>query len=132
MANPTVLIADDAALVRFQLNGVFQELDFNVVAQAKNGEEAVQLFKEHNPDLVTLDIVMPVKTGIEALNEIKDIDPNARIIMISSMGQKEMMDQARESGVVDFLIKPFVLSKDKPFLMELRKAILKEKQDSPA
>lgn len=77
------------------------------MAEAENGAQAVEKYKEHSPDLVTMDITMPEMDGISALKEIKQIDAQARIIMCSAMGQQSMVIDAIQAGAKDFIVKPF-------------------------
>lgn len=102
-----VLIVDDAAFMRMMLKNIFGNNGFTVVGEAENGAVAVEKYKELNPDLVTMDITMPVMDGIAAVKEIRKIDANARVIMCSAMGQQAMVIDAIQSGAKDFLVKPF-------------------------
>jgi len=103
----TVLITDDTAFMRMTLKNVLEKNDYKVVAEAANGEEALQKYKDLKPDLVTMDITMPKMDGITAIKEIMAFDPNANIIVCSAMGQKPMVIEALEAGAKDFLVKPF-------------------------
>lgn len=105
MAN--VLIVDDAAFMRMMIRNMLEKNGHQVVGEAQNGVEAIQQYKALHPDIVTMDITMPEKDGIEALKEIKSLDPNARIIMASAMGQQAMVIEAIQSGAKDFIVKPF-------------------------
>ena len=102
-----VLIADDAAFMREMLRDILSEGDYEVVAEASDGVETVEKFDEHTPDLVTLDIVMPRKNGIDALREILAAHPTACIVMCSALGQEALVAEALESGARDFIVKPF-------------------------
>ena len=107
-----VLIVDDAMFMRNMIAEIFngkkfKEEDFQVVAEAENGIEAVEKYKEHNPDIVTMDIVMPEMTGIEALKEIMGLDPGANVIMCSALGQDSLVMEALDAGAKDFIVKPF-------------------------
>ncbi len=106
MAN-RILIVDDAAFMRMMIKEILTKNNFTVVGEASDGLQAVEKFKELNPDLVTLDITMPEMDGIAALKEIKKIDPNARVIMCSAMGQQAMVIEAIQAGAKDFIVKPF-------------------------
>ena len=117
-----VLIADDAAFMREMLRDILAESDFQVIAEASNGDEAVARYREHNPELVTLDIVMPGKSGLDALREILQEDPGACIVMCSALGQEALVMEALESGAKDFVVKPF---KPEQVLAALTKAIEK-------
>jgi two-component system, chemotaxis family, chemotaxis protein CheY len=102
-----ILIVDDATFMRMMLKDILVKNGYEVIGEAGNGEEAVQKYKELNPDLVLLDITMPEKSGIEALKEIKEFDANAKVVMCSAMGQQSKVMEARELGSVDFVVKPF-------------------------
>jgi len=102
-----VLIVDDAAFMRLSLRNILQRNGYEVIGEAGNGEEGVAQYKVLKPDLVTLDITMPVKDGISALKEIKEFDANARVIMISAMGQESMVRDAVINGAKSFIVKPF-------------------------
>ncbi len=102
-----ILIVDDAAFMRMLLKDIVTKAGFEVVGEASNGKEAVEKYKELKPDVVTMDITMPEMNGIEAVKEIKKIDPNANIIMVSAMGQQAMVIEAIQAGAKDFIVKPF-------------------------
>lgn len=107
-----VLIVDDAMFMRNMIAEIFngkkyKEEDYQVVAEAENGVEAVQKYREHDPDIVTMDIVMPEMTGIEALKEIMAIDSGANVIMCSALGQDSLVMEALDAGAKDFIVKPF-------------------------
>jgi len=107
-----VLIVDDAMFMRNMIAEIFngkkyKEEDYQVVAEAENGVEAVKMYREHNPDIVTMDIVMPEMTGIEALKEIMAIDSGANVIMCSALGQDSLVMEALDAGAKDFIVKPF-------------------------
>jgi two-component system chemotaxis response regulator CheY len=102
-----VLIVDDAAFMRATLRDIFTRSGFSVVGEAKNGREAVELYARHLPDLVTMDIVMPEMSGIEAVRTITSVHPQAKIIMCSAMGQQSLVIEAIQAGARDFVIKPF-------------------------
>ncbi|GAE24265.1 chemotaxis regulator [Halalkalibacter wakoensis JCM 9140] len=102
-----VLIVDDAAFMRMMIKDILSKNGFDVVGEANDGAEAVEKFKELSPDLVTMDITMPEMDGITALKEIKAIDPSAKIIMCSAMGQQAMVIDAIQAGAKDFIVKPF-------------------------
>ena len=102
-----VLIADDAAFMREMLRDILTQSGFEVCAEAADGNEAVACFEEHEPDLVTLDIVMPRKSGLDALRDIISRDPDACVVMCSALGQEALVMEALESGAKDFVVKPF-------------------------
>lgn len=103
----TVLIIDDAKFMRLTLSNIFEKYNYSVVGTAKNGEEGLNLYKETNPDLVTLDITMPVMDGIQTLSEIMAYDEQANVVMCSAMGQQRLVVKAIELGAKDFIVKPF-------------------------
>lgn len=102
-----VLIVDDASFMRMMIKDILQKNGFEVVGEASNGIEAVNLYKKEKPDVVTMDITMPDMDGIEAVKEIKIFDPAAKVIMCSAMGQQSMVMDAIKSGAKDFIVKPF-------------------------
>ncbi|WMC92369.1 response regulator [Kineothrix sp. MB12-C1] len=102
-----VLIADDTMFMRYILKDMLVENGFEVVGEAVDGEDAIFKYKELKPDIVTMDITMPNVSGIKALQEIVNFDNRAKVVMISSMGQKELVSQAIISGAKSFIIKPF-------------------------
>ena len=102
-----VLIVDDASFMRSSLKLMLQRGGFDVVGDAENGLIAVRKYRELQPEIVTMDITMPEMDGIEALKEIKLIDPNATVIMISAMGQEVHVKEAIIAGAKGFLLKPF-------------------------
>ena len=102
-----VMIADDAAFMRMLLKGILEKGGYEVVAEAKDGVEAIEKFKELKPQVVTMDITMPDMDGIHAVKEIMAMDPEAKIIMVSAMGQQAMVVDAMKAGVKDFIVKPF-------------------------
>ncbi|SDM33683.1 response regulator [Halarsenatibacter silvermanii] len=103
----TVLVTDDAAFMRMTLKNTLSDEGFEVVAEAENGKDAIEKYREHNPDLVTMDITMPEVDGLEATKEILAEDPEAKIVMVSAMGQQKMVIEAIEAGAQDFIVKPF-------------------------
>ncbi len=107
MAGNRILIVDDAAFMRMMLKNILTSNGFEIVGEAENGAQAVEKYKELKPDLVTMDITMPEMDGIAAVKEIMKIDPNARIVMVSAMGQQVMVIEAIQAGAKDFVVKPF-------------------------
>lgn len=104
---PTVLVVDDALFMRVTIGNMLKEWGFEIIGEASNGKEAVKLYDELKPDLVTMDVTMPVMTGIEAVKIIADKDPKAKVIMITALGQQKKIKAAIESGAKDFITKPF-------------------------
>jgi len=102
----TVLIVDDSALSRRFLKKIVLENGFDVVGEAKNGKLGVEMYKKLNPDLVTMDLIMDEMNGLEALKLIMEENPNANVIMVSSMGQEVIVRDAIILGAKNFLLKP--------------------------
>ncbi|MBC7092691.1 response regulator [Candidatus Bipolaricaulota bacterium] len=103
----SVLIVDDAAFMRMMIKDILVKNGYEVAGEAENGVAAVQMYRELKPDAVTMDITMPEMDGITAVREIKKLDPQARIIMCSAMGQEPMVVEAIQAGARDFVVKPF-------------------------
>lgn len=103
----TVMIVDDSMVMRSMIRDVLTKNGFNVVGQAKNGVEAVNLYGQLKPDLVTMDVVMPGETGIEVIKKLVALDPTARVLMVSGLNQKNLVIQAMENGAKDYVVKPF-------------------------
>jgi two-component system chemotaxis response regulator CheY len=102
-----VLVVDDAVFMRKVVSDALASGGHEVVGEAGNGNEAVARFQELKPDLTMLDITMPEKTGLEALAEIIAIDPNAKVLMCSALGQESKVIEALKLGAKNFLVKPF-------------------------
>ncbi|WP_430785759.1 response regulator [Virgibacillus flavescens] len=102
-----VLVVDDAKFMRATLSNMLQLENYEIVGEAENGEEAIELYKSLKPDIVTMDITMPVMNGIEAIKAIIEFDPMAKIVVCSAMGQQKVVVEAIEIGASDFIIKPF-------------------------
>lgn len=102
-----ILIVDDAAFMRMMLKNILQKGGHEVVGEAENGLVAVEKYQILLPDLVTMDITMPIMEGIEAVKQIRASDPNANVIMCSAMGQQTLIVQAIQAGAKDFVVKPF-------------------------
>lgn len=102
-----VMVVDDAAFMRMMIKDILSKNGYEIVAEAENGAKAVEKYPEVKPDLTTMDITMPEMDGIAALKQIKSLDPNAKVIMCSAMGQQAMVIEAIQSGARDFIVKPF-------------------------
>ena len=108
MSDPKkVLICDDSIVMRKMINDILSRNGFNVVGQAKNGVEAVELYSKLQPDLVTMDIIMPGEPGVEIVKKIVTLDAKARIMMVTGLSQKNLVLQAMENGAREFVVKPF-------------------------
>jgi two-component system chemotaxis response regulator CheY len=102
-----ILVVDDAAFMRMMIKDILSKNGFEVVGEAHDGAQAIEKYKELKPDLVTMDITMPEVDGIAALKQIKSMDPTAKVIMCSAMGQQAMVIDAIQAGAKDFIVKPF-------------------------
>lgn len=102
-----ILIVDDAVFMRTVLKKMLEEEGYEVVAEASNGIEAIKMAKEHQPDVITLDITMPEMDGVTALPDIMTAAPETKVIMCSAMGQQPMVVDAIKNGAKDFIVKPF-------------------------
>jgi len=102
----SILIVDDAAFMRLNLKNILKA-NYEIIGEAENGQKAVEKYQELDPDIVTMDITMPEMDGLEAIKAIMDIDPEAKIVVCSAMGQQKMVVKAVEMGAKDFIVKPF-------------------------
>lgn len=102
-----LLICDDAAFMRLTLKKIVEEAGHHVVAEAEDGAECIQRYREWAPDLILMDITMPDMDGITATKKIREIDPDAKVIIVSAMGQQSMVFEAIQAGAKDFVVKPF-------------------------
>ncbi|MEG2708206.1 MAG: response regulator [Vagococcus sp.] len=103
----TVLVVDDAVFMRMKLKDVLEKNNYHVIAEAKNGVEAIASYKAKRPDFVLMDIVMPEMDGMEALKRIRKLDPDAKVIICSAIGQQNIVLEAVREGAIDFIVKPF-------------------------
>jgi len=102
-----VLVVDDAIFMRKMISDILESNGMEVAGEADNGAEAVKMYEELKPDMVTMDIIMPEMNGIDAVRHIMNEDSKAKIIMCSALGQQALVQDALEAGAKDFLIKPF-------------------------
>ena len=102
-----ILIVDDALFMRSMLKEIFLRAGYEIAGEAEDGQAAVLAYRALKPDLVTMDIVMPERSGLEALREICSEDPQARVVMCSALGQENLVLQAVQAGARDFIVKPF-------------------------
>lgn len=103
----TVLVCDDAIFMRTMISDILTQAGYQVVGEAETGAQAVERYQQLKPDLVTMDIVMPDMGGIDAVRAIMKLDPNAKILMCSAMGQQALVIEAIQAGAKDFVVKPF-------------------------
>lgn len=102
-----VLVVDDAAFMRHMIKGILAEIGCEIVAEAVDGEDACEKYAAIKPDLVTLDLIMPKKGGLEALKEIRAKDPTAKVVIISAIDQRQPLMEALKHGAADYVVKPF-------------------------
>ena len=103
----TILIIDDAEFMRVMLRDIIEDMGCTVVGEAGDGGPAIELYRKTRPDLVLMDITMPTMDGTRALEAIRSEDPEAVVVMISALGQKDQVLEAIKLGAQDFIIKPF-------------------------
>jgi len=120
-----ILVADDASFMRQMIREIVEAEGHEVVAEASDGIEAIDQFKNHHPDVVTMDIVMPRRSGIDAVKGILEFDPTARVVMCSALGQETLVTEALQAGAQDFIVKPF---KPDSVVNTLKKVLEKEDQ----
>ncbi|MFH1791756.1 MAG: response regulator [Candidatus Omnitrophota bacterium] len=106
-----IMVVDDAIFMRRMLSDILKQGGHEVVAEAANGKESIEQYKKVKPDMVTMDIIMPELGGIEAVKEIMGLDHAAQIIMVSAMGQQQLVVEAIQAGAKDFIVKPFEASR---------------------
>ncbi len=102
-----VMICDDAMFMRCVIGGALRDAGYEIVAEAASGQDAVAQYEAVRPDLVTMDVVMPDVSGLEAVERICAVDPRARILMVSAVGQEALVRRAIAAGAVAFVSKPF-------------------------
>lgn len=119
-----ILVVDDAQFTRNILKNIISKTNYGeVVGEAKNGKEAIELYKKLKPDMVTMDLVMPEKGGIEAIEDLLKVDPKAIIVVVSALGQEALVLEAAKKGAKDFIQKPFKTEQ----IIEVMERILKIK-----
>lgn len=103
----TILVADDALFTRMMLRNILSENGYSAIVEAETGAEAIWAYERWKPDLVIMDINMPEMDGMTAVRHILQLDPEAKIVICSALGEKQLMLEALETGVKDFITKPF-------------------------
>ncbi len=116
----TLLVVDDAAIIREIIKDAATEAGWTAVGEAENGQEAVEQYEKLQPDVVTLDLVMPEYDGRHALRGIAKLDPKAKVVVVSALDQKDVLKEAFTLGASDFLVKPF----DKQNLIDMIQALV--------
>jgi two-component system chemotaxis response regulator CheY len=107
MSHVNVMTVDDSAAILTIIAAYLEDSEFDVVASERDGRRAVQKFQEIRPDIVLLDLIMPGQSGVETLGQILEIDPNACVVMISSLGTEDAVHECLSTGATSFLQKPF-------------------------
>lgn len=102
-----IILVDDLSFMRDAIRHIVEKENMSVVGEAEDGAEAVKMYTELSPDIVLMDITMPVMDGLESLKRIKDFDPGAKVIMCSALGQQKYLIRAIQLGARDFILKPF-------------------------
>ncbi|MFQ5714870.1 MAG: response regulator [Candidatus Scalinduaceae bacterium] len=102
-----VLIVDDASVARLLIKKILKQGDFMIVGEAANGKDALAKYKELRPDVVTMDVIMPEADGLQATKDILAFDRNAKVVIVSSIDQKEMLVRAIKAGASSYIVKPF-------------------------
>ena len=102
-----IMLVDDAAFMRMMLKKALTESGYSDFVEAQDGADAVRKYEEETPDMVIMDITMPNMDGLQALKKIREMDPNAKVVMCTAMGQESMVVDAIKSGAKDFIVKPF-------------------------
>jgi two-component system chemotaxis response regulator CheY len=117
-----LLVVDDALFMRKLICGVAIEAGWQIIGEAVNGAEAVSLYQQHRPDLVTMDLVMPVMGGLEALRQIRAFDPLAKVVVVTALDQKQSLMESIQDGAIDFIVKPFERERVLALLTKVEKA----------
>ncbi|MCH2170654.1 response regulator [Myxococcota bacterium] len=102
-----MLVADDASFMRMMIREIVEDEGYEIVGEASDGLEAIAMYGELHPDIVTMDIVMPRCSGIDAVRGIINLDPGAAIVMCSALGQDSLITESVKAGAKDFIVKPF-------------------------
>lgn len=118
-----ILIVDDSLILRKNLKKIFESLEYEVVAEASSGFEAIEQFKIYHPDIITMDITMPavqgVKNGIDAIEQIREIDKEVKIIVVTSHGEEKLVMEAISKGAKGYILKPIDADKIKEVLKRI-------------
>jgi len=102
-----ILIVDDSFYMRTMLKNMLTDAGYEVVGEAPNGQTALAMAKEMNPDLITLDVILPDNTGLDVLKGIKKDQPDMKVIIVSAVGQEVIVNEAKDNGALDYIVKPF-------------------------
>lgn len=102
-----IMLVDDAAFMRMMIKNTLQQNGYTEIVEAENGERAISVYSSEKPDLILMDITMPIMDGLEALKNLKEMDSSVKVVMCSAMGQEAMVVEALKLGAKDFIVKPF-------------------------
>ena len=102
-----ILIVDDSFYMRTMLKNMLTDAGYEVVGEAPNGQTALEMAKEMSPDLITLDVILPDNTGLDVLKGIKKDQPDMKVIIVSAVGQEVIVNEAKDNGALDYIVKPF-------------------------
>ena len=105
--NKRILIVDDSFYMRTMLKNMLTDAGYEVVGEAANGAQAVEMATSTNPDLITLDVILPDNTGLDVLKSLRKTQPNAKVVMCSAVGQEVIVNEAIENGALAYIVKPF-------------------------
>jgi two-component system, chemotaxis family, chemotaxis protein CheY len=106
-----IMVVDDSFYMRTILKNMLSDAGFNVVGEAPDGKTAISLAKESNPDLITLDLILPDNTGLDVLKSIKQDNPNIKVVIVSAVGQEAIVKEALDQGAEAYIVKPFAEEK---------------------
>ena len=126
--NKRILIVDDSFYMRTMLKNMLTDAGYEVVGEAANGAQAVEMAASTSPDLITLDVILPDNTGLDVLKSLRQIQPSAKVVMCSAVGQEVIVTEAIENGALAYIVKPF--SEEK--VLEIVGSALKGDQAEPA
>ena len=126
--NKRILIVDDSLYMRTMLKNMLTDAGYEVVGEAANGAQALEMAASTAPDLITLDVILPDNTGLDVLKSLRQIQPNAKVVMCSAVGQEVIVTEAIESGALAYIVKPF--SEEK--VLEIVGSALQDNSAEPA
>jgi two-component system chemotaxis response regulator CheY len=126
--NKRILIVDDSFYMRTMLKNMLTDAGYEVVGEAANGEQAIEMAAATQPDLITLDVILPDNTGLDVLKNLRQSQPNSKVVMCSAVGQEVIVDEAIENGALAYIVKPF--SEEK--VLEIVGAALQNTNDEQA
>ncbi|GAA4350086.1 response regulator [Hymenobacter saemangeumensis] len=105
--NKRILIVDDSFYMRTMLKNMLSDAGYEVVGEAANGEQALEMAASTSPDLITLDVILPDNTGLDVLKSLRQLKPDSKVVMCSAVGQEVIVNEAIENGALAYIVKPF-------------------------